>query len=106
MTSDRLIPDGEHDDFTGERVADLPGAHVARELLGQRVGLRRSVPSSVTPWPPSSARVAMPRAMLPVPMIVMFMVAPAFGRVSDTMARGDRGPEWHHLPMMDFPVEP
>src|SRR5829696_6699848 len=31
------------------------------------------VPSRVTAWPPSSARVAMPRAMLPVPMMVMSM---------------------------------
>jgi hypothetical protein len=30
----------------------------------------------VTRLPPARARVAMPRAMLPVPMMVMSMVAP------------------------------
>jgi hypothetical protein len=32
------------------------------------------VPTSVTAWPPASSRVAMPRAMLPVPMIVISIV--------------------------------
>jgi hypothetical protein len=29
------------------------------------------LPSTVTEWPPAKARAPMPRAMLPVPMIVM-----------------------------------
>jgi hypothetical protein len=32
------------------------------------------VPSRVAAWPPASSRVAMPRAMLPVPMIVISIV--------------------------------
>ena len=38
---DRLVPDGEHDDVAGDRVADGAGAHVAGELAGERLRLGR-----------------------------------------------------------------
>ena len=33
------VPDGEHDHFTGERVADLTGAHLAGQLVRERLCL-------------------------------------------------------------------
>ena len=36
---ERLVPDGEHDDVAGDRVADGAGAHVAGELAGERLRL-------------------------------------------------------------------
>ncbi len=70
---ERLVPDGEHDDVAVQRVVGPGRAYIAGQLARERLGLCVWVPTTVTVWPPARARVAMPRAILPVPTIVMSM---------------------------------
>ena len=93
---DGRVRDREHDDVAVQMVADRTGAHVAGELVGERPRLLAVVPTSVTRWLPASARVATPRAMLPVPMIVISIVAlPESWLHSQNRARRGRL-EWQH----------
>ena len=68
----------QHDDVGGERRLDRRrddlGPGLARpEILGEVRCLGGSLPATVTALPPATNRVPMPRAMLPAPMMLMFM---------------------------------
>jgi hypothetical protein len=62
--------DGEHHDLPAERRSGLQRGRGAAELAGELLRFRHVASRISTWWPPATARVPMPRPMLPAPTIV------------------------------------